>query len=43
MNDLDSSFASMRDEVDKDKVSASVRKEALGPTRDALKVCLPKH
>lgn len=43
MNDLDGSFAKMRDEIDKDKVSASVRKEALGPTRDAIKVCLPEH
>ena len=43
MKDLDGKFAKMRDEVDKDKVTASVRKEALGPTRDAIKVCLPKH
>jgi len=42
MKDLDNSFAKMRSEVDKDKVSASVRKEAMGPTRDAIKVCLLK-
>ena len=41
MKDLDSTFAKMRSEVDKDKVAASVRKEALGPTRDAIKVCSP--
>ena len=41
MKDLDSKFAKMRSEVDKDKVAASVRKEALGPTRDAIKVCSP--
>ncbi len=39
MKDLDSKFAKMRSEVDKDKVTDSVRKEALGPTRDAIKVC----
>ena len=41
MSDLDSTFAKMRSEVGKDKVTASVRKEALGPTRDAIKVCRP--
>jgi len=43
MKDLDNSFAKMRNEVDKDKVSASVRKEAMGPTRDAIKVGLLKR
>lgn len=38
MSDLDSKFAKMRSEVDQDKVTASMRKEALGPTRDAIKV-----
>ncbi len=43
MKDLDNSFAKMRSEVNKDKVSASVRKEAMGPTRDAIKVGLLKR
>ena len=43
MKDLDNTFAKMRSEVDKDKVSASVRKEAMGPTRDAIKVSLLKR
>ena len=41
MKDLDSKFAKMRSEVDKDKVTDSIRKEAVGPTRDAIKVCNP--
>ncbi|CAL5227845.1 g10877 [Coccomyxa viridis] len=40
MKDLDSTFAKMRSEVDRDKVADSVRKEALGPTRDAIKAAL---
>ena len=40
MKDLDAKFARMRSEVDRDKVTDSMRKEALGPTRDAIKVCI---
>ena len=40
MKDLDAKFARMRTEVDRDKVTNSMRKEALAPTRDAIKVCI---
>ena len=37
MNDVEAAVERMRTEVDKDKVTAAMRSEALEPTRDAIK------